>query len=60
LSVEELRSWLTIGDGELSAVKDLRKRAIDVSKAELDNKADLTFSYTPIKTAGASQVGNSR
>ena len=60
LSVEELRSWLTIGDGELSAVKDLRKRAIDVSKAELDNKADLTFSYMPIKLAGASQVGYSR
>lgn len=49
MSVEELRAWLAIDDGELSAVKDLRKRAIDVSKAELDNKADLTFSYTPTK-----------
>jgi plasmid replication initiation protein len=43
MSVEELRAWLAIDDGELSAVKDLRKPAIDVSKAELDNKADLTF-----------------
>jgi plasmid replication initiation protein len=49
LTVEELRKWLQIGEGELSAVKDLRKRAIDVSKAELDKKADLTFSYTPMK-----------
>jgi hypothetical protein len=49
MSVEDLRSWLEIGDGELSAVKDLRKRAIDVSKAELDNKADLTFRYEAIK-----------
>jgi plasmid replication initiation protein len=49
MDVEELRAWLGIGEGELSAVKDLRKRAIDVSKAELDNKADLTFRYEPIK-----------
>jgi plasmid replication initiation protein len=49
MSVEELRAWLGISEGELSAVKDLRKRAIDVSKAELDNKADLTFRYEPIK-----------
>jgi plasmid replication initiation protein len=50
LTVEELRQWLQITDGQLSAVKDLRKRAIDVSRAELDSKADLTFSYTPTKT----------
>ena len=49
MDVEELRAWLAIGEGELPAVKDLRKRAIDVSKAELDNKADLTFRYEPIK-----------
>lgn len=49
MDIEELRAWLGIGEGELSAVKDLRKRAIDVSKAELDNKADLTFRYEPIK-----------
>ena len=49
MSVEELRAWLAIDDGELSAVKDLRKRAIDVSKSELDCKADLTFTYTPTK-----------
>jgi plasmid replication initiation protein len=30
-------------------VKDLRQRAIDVAKAELDKKADLTFGYEPIK-----------
>jgi hypothetical protein len=41
--VGELREWLQIRDGQLSAVKDLRKRALDVSKAELDHKADLTF-----------------
>jgi plasmid replication initiation protein len=50
MSVEELREWLQIPDGQLSAVKDLRKRAIDVSKAELEKKADLTFRYEPIKT----------
>lgn len=49
LTVEELRKWLQIGDGQLSSVKDLRKRAIDVSRAELDHKADLTFTYTPTK-----------
>ena len=49
MSVEELRQWLQITDGQLPAVKDLRKRAIDISKAELDNKADLTFVYSPTK-----------
>jgi plasmid replication initiation protein len=50
MSVSELRDWLHIEEDELSAVKDLRKRAIDVSKAELDAKADLTFRYEPIKS----------
>jgi hypothetical protein len=49
MSVEELRQWLQITDGQLPAVKDLRKRAIDISKAELDHKADLTFVYSPTK-----------
>jgi plasmid replication initiation protein len=49
MTVEELRGWLQISDGQLSAVKDLRKRALDVSKAELDHKADLTFTYAPTK-----------
>jgi hypothetical protein len=35
--------------GALLKVKDLRKRAIDVSKAELDKKVDLTFTYKPTK-----------
>jgi plasmid replication initiation protein len=30
-------------------VKDLRQRAIDVAKAELDKKADLSFTYKPAK-----------
>ena len=30
-------------------MKDLRRRAIDVAKAELDKKADLSFTYTPTK-----------
>jgi len=30
-------------------VKDLRQRAIDVAKAELDKKADLSFTYKPTK-----------
>ena len=49
MSVEELRAWLGIEEHELRPVKDLRQRAIDVSKAELDKKADLSFTYTPTK-----------
>jgi hypothetical protein len=33
------------------SVKNLRKRALDVAKAELDEKADLTFTYMPTKNA---------
>lgn len=47
--VEELRDWLAIDDGELPTANDLSKRAIDVPKAELSNKADLSFVYAPIK-----------
>lgn len=49
MSVEELRAWLGIEAGELPAVSDLRARALDVPKKELDAKADLTFTYAPIK-----------
>jgi len=49
MEVEELRAWLGIEAGELPMVKDLRKRALDVPKAELDAKADLTFTYAPTK-----------
>jgi plasmid replication initiation protein len=49
MSVEELRAWLAIDNHELRPVKDLRQRAIDVSKAELDKKAALSFTYTPTK-----------
>ena len=50
MSVEELRAWREIEEHALPSVKNLRKRAIDVSKAELDKKADLTFTYKPTKT----------
>src|SRR5580692_415188 len=50
MSVEDLRAWLEIEEHALPSVKNLRKRAIDVSKAELDKKADLTFTYKPTKT----------
>lgn len=50
MSVEELRAWLNIEEHELRPVKDLRQRAIDVAQAELDKKADLTFTYKPTKT----------
>lgn len=49
MGVEELRDWLGIEECELTTVKDLRRRAIDVSKAELDKKADLSFTYNPTK-----------
>jgi plasmid replication initiation protein len=49
MSVEELRAWLGIEAQELKPVKDLRQRAIDVAKAELDKKADLSFTYKPTK-----------
>lgn len=49
MSVEELRAWLGVEEHELPSVKNLRKRAIDVSRAELDKKADLSFTYTPTK-----------
>jgi len=50
VSVEELRAWLEIEEHALPSVKNPRKRAIDVSKAELDKKADLTFTNQPTKT----------
>ena len=47
MTVEELREWLHIGPTELESVKDLRVRAIDTPKRELDGKSELTFSYKP-------------
>jgi plasmid replication initiation protein len=49
MTVEQLRKWLQVQDGQLSTAKDLRKRAIDVAKAELNKKADWTFTYKPVK-----------
>jgi len=60
VSVEELRAWLEIEEHALPSVKNPRKRAIDVSKAELDKKADLTFTYQPTKTGAGSRAGSSR
>lgn len=53
MTVEELRSWLGIEDKELPAVKDLRARAIDVPKKELDEKSEWSFSYVPKKLGKA-------
>jgi plasmid replication initiation protein len=50
MSVEEVRSWLGIEEHELPSVKNLRKCVLDVPKAELDKKADLSFTYEPTKT----------
>ena len=50
MSVQDLRLWLGIQVDELAAVKDLRKRALDIPRNELSAKADLTFVYVPTKT----------
>jgi plasmid replication initiation protein len=50
MSVQDLRLWLGIQAEELAAVKDLRKRALDIPRNELSAKADLTFVYAPTKT----------
>lgn len=47
MSVDELREWLHIDKGQLEAVKDLRVKAIDLPRRELDKKSPLTFTYEP-------------
>lgn len=49
MDVEVLRAWLGLEAHELPMAKDLRARALDVPKKELDLKADLSFTYRPIK-----------
>ena len=43
LSVDELREWLHIDDGELVKVNHLKSRVIDQAKQELDSKARILF-----------------
>lgn len=47
MTVEELREWLHIEPTGLESVKDLRVKAIDTPKRELDQKSELTFTYEP-------------
>ena len=56
MSAGELRDWLHVAPDELVAVKDLRARAIDYPKKELDAKSHLTFTYVP-KYEGRRIVG---
>jgi Initiator Replication protein len=41
LSVDELREWLHIDDGELVKVNHLQSRVIDQARHELDAKARI-------------------
>jgi plasmid replication initiation protein len=49
MSADEIRAWLGIEEHELATSDELRRIAIKVPKAELDRKADMTFTYTPTK-----------
>src|ERR1700751_3465706 len=43
LTVDELREWLHIDDGELVKVNHLKSRVIDQARHELDSKARISF-----------------
>jgi plasmid replication initiation protein len=49
LSVEELREWLHIDDGELVKVNHLQSRVIDQARHELDVKARISFRVEILK-----------
>ncbi len=49
LSVDDLREWLHIDDGELVKVNHLKSRVIDQAKQELDSKARVSFKAEVLK-----------
>jgi plasmid replication initiation protein len=49
MSIEELREWLHIEEGELEMVGHLKARVIDQAKEELDAKARISFRVETVK-----------
>ena len=56
MSLDELRDWLQIKNGELQKINHLQTRVLDQAKKELDRSCPWTFSYTA-KKAGRKIVG---
>ena len=53
MTVDELRHWAGLEDGEMPRMVDLRRFVIDAAKRELDAKADLTFQVEQLRTGRA-------
>jgi len=50
-SVSELREWCGIGKGEYELYKDLKKRALNRAKTEINTKTDYEIDFIEIKTS---------
>ena len=50
MTVEELRHWAGLQEGEMSRTNDLGRFVIEAAKRELDAKADLTFDVEQLHT----------
>ena len=51
-TIEELRSWLWIPEGEYRHTPHLKSAILDRAKAELDEAADGSFEYEPFRQDG--------
>ena len=47
-TLDELRTLLYIGEGELARYPDFRRKVLEVSKKEINEKTDLNVNFTPI------------
>lgn len=52
ISIENLKEWLQV-ESKYKAFKDLKKRVIDPSIIEINEKSDLVLSYEPVKNGRA-------
>ena len=53
MTVQELREWAGLHEGEMPRTVDLRRFVVDAAKRELDAKADLTFEVEQSRTGRA-------
>jgi plasmid replication initiation protein len=51
MSVSELREWCGIGKDEYELYKDLKKRALNRAKTEINTKTDYEIDFIEIKTS---------
>ena len=47
MTVQELREWAGLGEGEMPRTNDLTRFVVEMARRELDAKADLSFDFEP-------------